>query len=316
MTAQPATRGGRITGWGIAVPDKIVTNADLEKDLDTNDAWIRERTGIHERRVGSSTRDLGVEAARNALKSAGVEAEEIDVLLLATTSQDRQMPATANMIQSAIGATNAGACDVNAACSGFVYAVTMANGLLATGAQKVLVVGAETLSRFTDWNDRNTAILFGDGAGAVVMEATDGPGNVLGWSLGSMGELEHLFYCDLDGGKMSMNGKEVFRQAVKVMASSSAEAIERAGVTMDDIKLVVPHQANARIIEAACRRMKIPIERTAQVLHKYGNTSSASIPLALVDAIDDDRLESGDLVLLVGFGAGMTSAAAVVRWEP
>lgn len=311
----PGIGTGRITGWGVSLPDKIVTNDDLAKTIDTSDEWIRERTGIAERRIGTSTAELGAAAAAKAMAHAGVGPADIDMVLLATTTPDKQCPGTAPVIQEMLG-LDCGALDVQAACSGFVYGLVMANGLLTTGANRILVIGAETMSRITDWTDRGTAILFGDGAGAVVMERTDGPGSLLGWSLGSAGEYEEILYADHNGGCLIMNGKEVFRQAVKVMVKSSNEALAMAGLTIDDITLVVPHQANKRIIEAACKRLGCPVEKTSQVLQYTGNTSSASIPLALVDALDKDRVSPGDHVLLVGFGAGMTSASAVLRWEP
>jgi 3-oxoacyl-[acyl-carrier-protein] synthase-3 len=206
-----------------------------------------------------------------------------------------------------------GAFDVNAACSGFVYGLVTAAGFMRTGLDRILVVGSETLSRITDWEDRATAVLFADGAGAVLLEATDDAGQLLAWDLGSDGSLRPLLYADV-GGYIQMNGKEVFRQAVTVMVDSARRTFRRAGVTADDVALVVPHQANMRIIDAACRRLGLPIERTATVLERTGNTSSASIPLALVDAIEAGRLAKGDLVLLVGFGAGMTWASALLRW--
>lgn len=306
---------GRITGWGTALPDKVVTNDDLSKTMDTNDEWIHERTGIRQRHVGNSTAELAVEAGAAAMKSAGVGPDDIDLVILATTTPDKQCPGTAPVVQDQLG-LNCGAVDMQAACSGFVYGLVAANGMLTTGANRILVIGAEQLSRIVDWTDRTTAILFGDGAGAVVMERTDGPGALLGWSLGSAGEHEGLLYADHDGGCLTMNGREVFRQAVKVMVEASNVAMEMAGVTIDDIKVVVPHQANTRIIEAACKRLGCELDRTSLVLQNTGNTSSASIPLALAKALDDERIDPGDLVLLVGFGAGMTSAAAVIRWDP
>ncbi len=305
-------RGARITGWGTALPEKVLTNADIAEMVDTEDEWIRDRTGIESRHIGGSTSGLGIEAAQKAMSMAGVDPDEIDLVILATTSPDDQVPGTSPTIQHELGLT-CGAMDLNAACSGFVYGLITAHGIIGTGAEKILVIGSETLSRITNWNDRGTCILFADGAGAVVLEATDGPGQLLGWDLGSLGNLRHILYAEL-GDTMKMEGKEVFRQAVKAMANSAEAAIERAGIDRDDIKVVVPHQANIRIIDAAMKRLGLPSERAAIVLHRTGNTSSASIPLALADALDEGRIDDGDLVLLVGFGAGMTSASAVLRW--
>jgi 3-oxoacyl-[acyl-carrier-protein] synthase-3 len=306
-------RGAAITGWGIALPETVVTNAELEARLDTSDDWITERTGIKERRVGGTTAGLAVEAGEAALANAGREGADIDQLVLATTTPDQQMPATASIVQAGLG-TRGGAIDINAACSGFVYGLVQAHGLIAVGAERVLLIGAETLSRITDWSDRNTAILFADGAGAVVLEAVDGPGQLVGWDLGSDGTAAELLYAEI-GGFMKMEGREVFRRAVRATVDSAMQSMQRAGVTPDDIALVVPHQANMRIIEAASQRLGIPMERTATVLQSTGNTSAASIPLALVDALNGGRVQDGDLVLLVGFGAGMTWASAVVRWS-
>jgi 3-oxoacyl-[acyl-carrier-protein] synthase-3 len=308
----PGARGAVITGWGSALPEKVVTNADLTKTLDTSDEWIKERSGISERHVGGTTAELSIESARRALAMSGVDPSEIDALVLSTTTPDRTVPATSAHVQNALG-LSCGAFDVNAACSGFVYALTVAHGLIAIGARKVLVIGTDTLSRITDWTDRNTAVLFADGSGAVVLEAVDGPGQLLAWDLDSDGSAEDLLYSDI-GGHIQMEGKEVFRRAVRIMVDSGQKSLTAAGVDADDIALVVPHQANIRIIQAACERLGIPIEKAATVLHYTGNTSSASIPLALVDALNNDRLRDGDLVLLVGFGAGMTAASVVLRW--
>jgi 3-oxoacyl-[acyl-carrier-protein] synthase-3 len=215
-------------------------------------------------------------------------------------------------VQDGIGVPG-GAFDVNAACSGFVYALTVAHGLLAIGAERLLVIGSETLSRITDWGDRSVAVLVGDGAGAVVLEAVDGPGQLLSWKLGADGSLRHLLKCD-HGGYLYMDGKEIFRKAVRVVVESSEQAIAEAGLSPADIDLVVPHQANLRIISAACQRLGIPEEKAVVVIDRYGNTSSASIPLALADALDTERLREGDHVLLTGFGGGMTWASAVLRW--
>ncbi len=305
-------RGATITGWGTALPEKILTNQDIAAMVDTSDEWIRERSGIEHRHIGGSTSGLGIEAGEAALAVSGVDPKDIDLLILATTTPDAHVPATASAIQSGLG-LSCGAMDVNAACSGFVYALVTAHGLIGAGAERILVVGAETLSRIVDWTDRTTCILFADGAGAVVLEATDGPGELLGWDLNSLGHLRHLFYADT-GGYMKMEGKEVFRQAVKAMTTSALASLGRAGVDPSEISLVVPHQANVRIIQSAMKKLGIPQERAAIVIEHTGNTSSASIPLALVDAIDNGRVADGDLILLVGFGAGMTSGSAVLRW--
>ncbi len=305
-------RGGVITGYGIAVPDKVVTNDDLSLTLDTNDAWIQERTGIRERRIGGTTSQLAIDAGLAALEKAGRRPDEIDAVILATTTPDQIVPGTSATVQDGIGITG-GAFDVNAACSGFVYALTVGHGLLAVGAERLLVIGSETLSKITDWDERSVSILVGDGAGAVVLEAVDGPGQLLSFKLGADGSLRHLLNCD-HGGYLYMNGKEIFRKAVSVVVESSQAAIAEAGLTPDQIDLVVPHQANLRIISAACQRLGIPEEKAVVVIDRYGNTSSASIPLALADALDTDRLQPGQHVLLTGFGGGMTWASAVLKW--
>ena len=287
-------RGAVVTGWGTALPDKIVTNEDLSARLNTSDSWITERTGIKERRIGGTTSQLAIDAGQRALERAGRGGDEIDLLVLATTTPDALVPGTSATVQDALG-VQGGAFDVNAACSGFVYALVAAHGLVLAGAERALVVGSETLSRITDWDDRSVAVLVGDGAGAVVLEATDGPGQLLAWDLGANGSLRHLLCCD-HGGYLYMNGKD------------------RAGLSATDIDLFVPHLANTRIITAASQRLGIPPERCVVTIDRYGNTSSASIPLALVDALDTGRLRPGGLVLLSGFGGGMTWASAVLRW--
>ena len=309
-TAQP--RGATITGWGAALPPTVVTNADFEDRLDTNDAWITERTGIKERRHGGSTAGLAIECGRAAMAMAGVTGDDIDFVLLCTTSPDYQIPSTASEVQLELG-VRGGAADLNAACSGFVYGLIHAHGLIAMGLERVLLIGSETMSRFTDQDDRNTAILFGDGAGAVVLEAATDDGQLLAFDMGSDGSARKLLDAPI-GGYMQMNGKEVFRRAVTVMVDSSRTSLEAAGVTVDDLSLVVPHQANIRIIDAACSRLGIPSDRVSSVLHATGNTSAASIPMALVEALDGGRVQRDDLVLLVGFGAGMSWASAVLRW--
>lgn len=301
-----------LRGWGAALPEKVVTNADFASRMDTSDEWIVERTGIRERRFGGSTGTLAVEAGQRALEQSGVDPAAVDVVLLATTTPDQVMPATASYVQDALGC-GGGAMDVNAACSGFVYALVAGAGVCEIGARHALVIGSDVMSRITDQDDRNTAILFGDGAGAVVLERVAGPGNLLGWDLGSDGSLRHLLSCDA-GTYTQMNGKEVFRQAVRVMVDSCAKTLAAAGLAPGDVALLVPHQANTRIVKAACDRLHIPMERTALVLERTGNTSAGSVPLALADAADAGRLTDGDIVLLCGFGAGMTWASAVVRW--
>ncbi len=305
-------RGGVVTGWGIAVPDKVVTNQDLSVTMDTSDAWIQERTGIRERRIGGTTSQLAIDAGLAALAKAGRRPDEIDGVILATTTPDQIVPGTSASVQDGIGIIG-GAFDVNAACSGFVYGLAVAHGMLAIGAERLLVIGSETLSRITDWDDRSVAVLVGDGAGAVVLEAVDGPGQLLSWNLGSDGSLRHLLKCD-HGGYLYMDGKEIFRKAVRAVVESAEQAISEAGLTRDDIDLIVPHQANLRIITAVCQRLGLPEDRAVVVIDRYGNTSSASIPLALADALEEERLQSGQHVLLTGFGGGMTWASAVLRW--
>jgi 3-oxoacyl-[acyl-carrier-protein] synthase III len=307
-----AAIGARFTGWGRALPPKVLTNHDLEQMVETSDEWIRERTGIERRHVGGTTSGLSIESGRLALEMSGVDPSEIDALVLSTTTPDRTVPATSATVQHGLG-LKCGAFDVNAACSGFVYATVVAHGMIAMGARKVLLIGTDTLARITNWEDRNTAILFGDGSGAAVLEATDGPGQLLAWDIDSDGSAEELLFCEI-GGTIHMDGKEVFRRAVRIMVDSAKKSMAIAGITADDLALVVPHQANIRIISAACDRLGVPMDRAAVCIHETGNTSSASIPLALFDAADKGKLKPGDLVLLVGFGAGMTAASAIIRW--
>jgi 3-oxoacyl-[acyl-carrier-protein] synthase-3 len=314
MPIIPTTaRGGVITGWGTALPEKVLTNDDLSKMMDTSDDWIRERTGIHQRHVGGSTASLSVESGRRAIEMAGIDPLSIDALVLSTTTPDRAVPATSARVQHELG-LSCGAFDINAACSGFVYGLATAHGLIAMGANKVLLIGTDTLSRITDWTDRNTAILFADGSGAAVIEAVEGQGEMLAWDIAADGSLEPLLYAEI-GGFLHMDGKEVFRRAVRIMVDSAQKSLANAGLTIEDIALIVPHQANTRIIKAACERLGAPLEKTAIVLHRTGNTSSASIPLALFDAVDAGRLQRGDLVMMVGFGAGMTAASSIIRWN-
>jgi len=304
--------GSAITGWGDALPDRVVTNDEFAARLDTSDEWIVARTGIRERRMGSTTSELAVRAGRAALKSAGVDGADVDLLVLATTTPDQAIPATSAAVHHALGCRG-GAFDLNAACAGFVYALVTADALLGAGHRRALVIGSETLSRVTDQEDRSTAVLFGDGAAAIVLESGATGDLVLSYDLGVDGSAASLLYAD-HGGHIHMEGREVFRRAVRTEMVSIERVLADAGIGPDDIDLFVPHQANVRIIEAVNQRVGITMEQTAVVLDRTGNTSAASIPLALAEAADAGRVSEGDLVLLSGFGAGMTWASAVIRW--
>lgn len=322
------TVGCAITGWGIALPPTEVTNQDLKSIFDTSDDWIVDRSGIRSRHaatgpfVGTSPefdpRELGttatmaVQSGRLALDAAGVSPGEVGVLILCTTTPDLAIPATSSAVAGAMG-IGGGAMDLNAACAGFTYGLITASALVSAGVGPVLLIGAETLSRVTNWDDRTNAFLFGDGAGAVVLEPVEGRGSLLGWHLGVDGALGDLLYAE-HGSGMVMRGQEVFRQAVRATSDSAKVALDHAGVDVSEIALFVPHQANQRIMDAIAQRLGIPQERVASVIEWTGNTSSASIPLALIDRVERDRLKDGDLVLLSGFGAGMTFASAVWRW--
>ena len=305
---------GRITGWAVDLPEKVLTNADLANMVDTSDEWITERSGISSRHVDGTVTEMSTVAGRAALAMAGVSPNQVDLLLLATTTSDQMIPASSSVVQDNLG-LSCGAVDLNAACSGFVYGLVTAMQFVEGGMERVLLIGSDALSRFTNWEDRTTCVLFGDGAGAVVIERNGSQPSLLGWDLMSDGSAADLLYCEHDD-KIVMHGQEVFRKAVLTMEKAATTAMERAGTSIDDIALVVPHQANIRIIDTALKRLGIPREKAALVLQRTGNTSAASIPLALVDALDAGRVAPGDLLLLVGFGAGMTSAAAVLRWNP
>ncbi len=308
-------KGVRVVGLGSALPEKVVTNADFARRLDTTDAWIFERTGIRERRMGGTTSSLAIEAGAAALADSGLDPADIDLLVLATCSPDQALPSSSCTVQNALG-TSGGAFDVHAACSGFIYGTVAAAGLLAIGARRALVIGSDVMSTMVDQDDRNIAVLFGDGAGAIVLEAVDeGTGNLLAWDLAADGSAGHILYKD-HGEFMKMDGKEVFRRAIRVFVDSANTTLKKAGLTPDDVALLVPHQANSRIIEAACDRLGIPLDRTVVNVDRVGNTSAASIPLALADAAAEGRLDEGDIVLMVGFGAGMTWAGAALRWGP
>ncbi|MBT2669484.1 ketoacyl-ACP synthase III [Streptomyces sp. ISL-14] len=305
-----------ILGLGRYLPDKIVTNADLEKIMDTSDEWIRTRTGIEQRRIANDdidTSDMAYEAAKAALKNAKISAEEIDLILVATVTPDQSFPSVACMIQEKLGAMKAAAMDVSAACAGFMYALITAQQFIKTGAYKhVLIVGVEKLSKVTNWEDRNTAVLFGDGAGAAVLGPVSEDKGVLSFELGADGTGgKHLLQ---EGDFIHMNGREVFKFAVRQMGESSLSVLDKAGLTKEDVDLLVPHQANIRIMEASRERLNLPLEKMTKTIHKYGNTSSASIPMALVEEMEAGRIKDNDLIVMVGFGGGLTWGAIALRW--
>jgi 3-oxoacyl-[acyl-carrier-protein] synthase-3 len=304
--------GSAITGWGSALPDKVLTNADFEAHLDTTDQWIVERTGIRERHVGGSTRGLAIEAGQAALARAGLAGADIELVIVATTTPDQTLPAASATVHEALGCRG-GAFDLNAACAGFTYSLVLADSMIASGVRRALVIGSDTLSRSTDFEDRATAILFGDGAGAVVLEAGARDDLVLAYDLGADGTAAPLLYANI-GGYIEMDGREIFRRAVRAEVDSIGKVFAAAGCTAEDIALFVPHQANVRIIEAVNERIGLPMERTVVVLDRIGNTSAGSIPYGIADAANAGRLDEGDLVLLSGFGAGMTWASVVIRW--
>ncbi|MEJ2257080.1 MAG: ketoacyl-ACP synthase III [Woeseiaceae bacterium] len=318
----------RIAGVGSVLPHKVMTNHDLEKMMDTSDDWIRERTGIKRRHIAAedeTTASMGLEAARRALDTAGLDAGEIDLIVVATSTPDKVIPASACIIQRRLGIAGCGAFDVNAACSGFVYALDMANRYVATGgAGKALVIGSETMSRIVNWKDRTTAVLFGDGAGAVVLEAADAPG-ILATHIHSDGAFEDLLQtrngisvgfdasCDT-GAFIEMNGNAVFKRAVGTFDAMTREAIADLDGHLDDIDWFIPHQANMRIITAAAKKLGLPMERVIATVDEHANTSGASIPLALDLAIRDGRIQRGDTVLMAAFGAGFTWGSAILRY--
>ena len=308
-----SARGARFIGWGTSLGHRVVTNDELTASMDTNDEWIRERTGIHRRHVGGSTAELSTISGQAALDMAGIDPKSIDALILATTTPDRTVPATSATIQNALGLA-CGAFDVNAACSGFVYGLVVAHGLIGVGAERIMVIGTDTLSRIVDWTDRNTAPLFADGSGAAILESTKGSGQLLGWDIDADGSAEDILYAEV-GSTIQMNGKEVFRRAVRIMVDSAQKSMAAAGITTEDISIVVPHQANIRIISAACDRLGISMDKASISIHETGNTSSGSIPLALFGDFGQVKPKDGDIVLLVGFGAGMTAASAILRWN-
>ena len=324
------TAAAGIVGWGTAVPEARVTNADLEARLDTSDAWIVERTGIRERRIAGpneSTATLATEAATQAIKRAGLIPADIDLMIIATVTPEQPIPHTGAFVGETLG-LQCGSFDMNAACSGFVYELVVGASMLGMGYEHVLLVGAETLSRIIDPEDRTTTVLFGDGAGAAVLAPMRETPGVLAWDLGCDGSAAGLLEVPAGGSRLpasaatvagrehylKMAGQEVFRRAVRAVVDSATLTLDRAGMEASDVAWFVPHQANARIIDAAANRLGFEPERTLVNIDRFGNTSSASIPLALFDAVDDGRVRAGDLVLCSGFGAGMTWASALLRW--
>ena len=327
------TRYAHVTGWGMAVPKRVLTNDEIAERLDTSDEWIQERTGIAERRIADpeqSTATLATEATLRALDVAGLKPAEVGLIIVATSFPEHIFPSTASLVQDQIGATQAGAFDLSAACTGFIYALNMAANAIRVGdLDSAVVVGSETLSRIVDWEDRNTCVLFGDGAGAFILQASEEPGGVLSTVLRSDGSGGDLLSLPAGGSKLPtsaetvqarqhyvrMNGREVFRFATRVMAQATHKAVEGAQLQLDDIDLIIPHQANKRIIESAARSLKLPLDRFVLNLDRYGNTSTASIPIATCEAVYEARLNPGDQVVLVSFGAGLTWGAMTLQWS-
>ncbi len=332
MTGNQGQRYAHISGWGRYVPEQILTNADLEKMVDTNDEWIVTRTGIRERRVAAAnetTASMAAVAGLRAIRTAGIDPDEIDLILLATLTPDYWMPSTAALVKEAIGNTRAAAMDISAACSGFVYAFSTAQAYVAAGlAKHVLVIGAELLTRFLDYSDRSTCILFGDGAGAVVVSASDEPGGSLGIELTTEPQGAYMIWLPAGGAKsppssetiargehyIRMEGRETYRFATRTLATTALASVRRAGLEPKDISLFIPHQANIRIIEAVAKGLDLPMERMFVNLDRYGNTSAASVPIALAEAANEGRIAVGDNICIVAFGAGFTSGAATIQW--
>lgn len=304
-----------LIGIGKYVPPHIVTNADLEKRMDTSDEWIRTMTGIQERHIADETIDtshMAYNAAVGAIEDAGIQPEEIGLILVATVTPDQPFPSVATMIQEQLGAKNAAAMDVSAACAGYMYGIVTAKQFVESGTYDyVLVVGVEKLSKITNWNDRNTAVLFGDGAGAAVISKVSEGRGILSFELGADGSGGKHLYQDE---KIIMNGREVFKFAVRQMGQSAINVIEKAGLTKEDVDFLIPHQANIRIMESARQRLDLPIEKMSKTVHKYGNTSSASIPLSLFDDIAEGKVKDDDIIVLVGFGGGLTWGALCIKW--
>ncbi|MEY8415080.1 beta-ketoacyl-ACP synthase III [Tissierella praeacuta] len=322
-----------ISGVGSYVPEKVVTNNDLSKIVETSDEWIIERTGIHERRIASdnmATSDMATMAAKNALEDANIKSKDIDLIIVATVTSDHAFPSAACIIQKNIGAVNAAAFDINVGCSGFVYGLSIGESFIKSGMyKKVLVIGAETLSKIVDWGDRNTCVLFGDGAGACVLEKCEEGFGILSIELGSDGNNGEVLTQPAGGSRIpasidtienklhfiKMDGKEVFKFAVRVMEKTSINTLKKANLELNDLDFLIPHQANMRIIDAAAKKLKLEKDKICVNLNKYGNMSSASIPVALNEAVKDNRIKKGDNILLVAFGAGLTWASMVIRWS-
>ncbi len=334
LLPEPQGAFAHVVGWGMAVPSQVLTNQDLAAIVETSDEWIRTRTGVRERRIAAShesTASLGVRAARNALEIANILPLELDLIIVATSTPDNIFPSTASLIQDQLGATRAGAFDLSAACAGFVYALNMAAQSVRSGSiESALVIGSETMSRIIDWRDRGTCVLFGDGAGAVVLKASEAEGGIRSAVLRSDGSGRDLLILPamaspashqpgssptgarLD--KLHMNGREVYRFATRIVGESISQALEKARLDISDLALIVPHQANFRIIEAAARNLGVSPDIFISNLERYGNTSAASIPIALCEAIDDGRIEEGDHIAFCGFGGGLAWAAMVLTW--
>ena len=326
------TPNAAITGWGWKCPERVLTNQDLERMVETNDAWIVSRTGIRERRLadpGQSSASMGLEAARHALARAQVDPKELDLIIFSSTTPDHLLPASACLIQQRLGANRAGAFDANAACSGFIYSLSIGSQFIRSGqSRKVLVVCGEVLSRFVNWKDRGTCILFGDGAAAVVLEATDQEVGLLSSVLGSRGDIEKMLVIEAGAGArpasaetllagdhlIRMRGNEVFKLAVRSMVQSAREALAKAGLTLADMKAVIPHQANLRILTATQEALGLPLEQMYVNVDRFGNTGAASIPIALCEYLEGTPARAGDHFLFVAFGGGLTWGAAVVRW--
>nr|WGD58636.1 beta-ketoacyl-ACP synthase III [Bacillus subtilis]WGE02705.1 beta-ketoacyl-ACP synthase III [Bacillus subtilis] len=306
-----------ILGVGRYIPEKVLTNHDLEKMVETSDEWIRTRTGIEERRIAADdvfSSHMAVAAAKNALEQAEVAAEDLDMILVATVTPDQSFPTVSCMIQEQLGAKKACAMDISAACAGFMYGVVTAKQFIESGTYKhVLVVGVEKLSSITDWEDRNTAVLFGDGAGAAVVGPVSDDRGILSFELGADGTGGQHLYLN-EKRHTIMNGREVFKFAVRQMGESCVNVIEKAGLSKEDVDFLIPHQANIRIMEAARERLELPVEKMSKTVHKYGNTSAASIPISLVEELEAGKIKDGDVVVMVGFGGGLTWGAIAIRW--